>query len=154
FPDRLRFDGGQLARLAVLNVLDHMRAENAAVVGKDRRGKRKLHRRGEVVALADANRDGVADEPLLLEAALLPVLRGQQPVDFAFDVDTGFAAQAELADEIVDGVDAEVVGQTVEIGIAGLDYRLVHVDQAVTARLPVAVGAAPGWEPEITRIAD
>ena len=90
-----------------------------AVVGQNRRGVRELQRRGQIVALADAHRDGVAGEPLLLEAALLPFLRGQQSADFAVDVDAGLLAEAELADELVDGVDAQILRQAVEIGVAG-----------------------------------
>ena len=117
-----------------------------AVVGDDRDGLRLLHRRERVVALADARRDRVAEIPLAVllavvlagESLPLPLARRQHAGQFAFDVDAGLPAEAELRHEAGGVVDVGFAGQHVVVGVAGDDDRLVHVDVAVAARLVVA----------------
>ena len=127
-----------------------------APVGNDRRGLGQLDRRVGVVTLADADGDSFAGIPFLLlrfaKALFLPFLRRQHALRLALDVDAGAAAEAQLAHEAGDGVDAHVAGKHIVVGIAGLHDGLVHVDHAVPALLVVAEGMAA--ESEKTRIRD
>src|SRR5207248_2306318 len=151
--------GGHLAPLAVarmVDVLDEARLVYMAAAREHRHRLRQLQRRIRVVALADADRDGLAGEPLLvggaLEALLLPLGRGQHAGELAGEIDARARAEAEGSEEARDRVDAHVVRQVVVVGVAGLDDRLVHVDRAVTALLVVA--EAPPAEIEIARVED
>ena len=50
------------------------------------------------------------------------------------------------------GIDAQVIGQHVIVGIARLDDGLVHVDRAVTAGLVIHKGMVAQFE--VTKILD
>jgi len=71
-------------------------------------------------ALTDARNHRFAGIPDLLEAALLPLTRGQQPGRFTFQIDAGFFAQTELRQIIVHAVDPHVHRQPVIVDIARL----------------------------------
>ena len=133
-----------------------MRAVHRAAVGEGGHRLRELDRRVRVVALADADRDGLAGVPLLLlgplEALHLPFRRGQHAGGLALQVDAGALAEAEMLHEAGDGVDPEVVRHLVVVGVRGDDDRLVEVDHAVAARLGVA--KAPAAELEVARVVD
>src|SRR5205085_10130649 len=108
-----------------------------------------------VVALPDAQRDGFAGIPLLLFGPLvrvaLPLGAGQHAAQFARQVDAGDLAEAQRLHEIVDEVDAHLVGQRVVVDVARQLDRAAHVDAA-----DVAFGAAetvPG-EVVVARIVD
>src|SRR6185503_4564622 len=104
---RLRLDRRALLGADVLYVVHDVRPEHHTVVGK--RGNRagELQRRVGVVALADADADGLASKPFLLEAPQLPFLRRQDTGGLAGNVDLGAAAEAEDPHEARDRVDAE-----------------------------------------------
>ncbi len=113
---------------------------------------RQLQHRVVVEALADRDRNGVAADPLLgrrvaLEALGLPLFRGQHAGLFVIEVDPGRLAKAEFAHELRDVIDAHLVGQLVVIGIARVGDRMVHIDDAVAARL-VIVEAVPAQHEE------
>ncbi|EWS55907.1 hypothetical protein X551_01244 [Methylibium sp. T29] len=100
-------------------------------------GGGELQHREVVVALADAERDGLAGVPLLqlrlLVVLALPLGRGQHAGDLAVDVDAGAAAEAEGLELLVDQVHAHVGGQLVVVDVARLDDRAVHVHHAQPA---------------------
>ena len=133
-----------------------MRAVHRAAVGEGGHRLRELDRRVRVVALADADRDGLAGVPLLLlgplEALHLPFRRGQHAGGLALQVDAGALAEAEMLHEAGDGVDPEVVRHLVVVGVRGHDDRLVEVDHAVAAGPGVA--EAPAAEVEVARVVD
>lgn len=81
-----------------------MRPEHDPVIGQRGGGLRELDRGVGVVALADADGDGLAGVPLLLfrlEALLLPFLRRQHTLRFAgivlAQVDSGTLAETDAA---------------------------------------------------------
>src|SRR6202008_4750042 len=88
--------------------------DDAGVVRPLQRG----HAQG---ALADAEVARFAREPHLIggarEALRLPLTRGQDPRLLAADVDPGSPAAARRREETGDGVDAEDVGQAIEIDV-------------------------------------
>src|SRR2546425_12175951 len=133
-----------------------MRAVHRAAVGEGGHRLRELDRRVRVVALADADRDGLAGVPLLLlgplEALHLPFRRGQHAGGLALQVDAGALAEAEMLHEAGDGVDPEGVRHLVAVGVRGHDDRLVQVDHAVAAGPGVA--EAPAAEVEVARVED
>ena len=136
----------QRARLGqrIFNRLHQVGLHHHAVVGQRRNRMRELQDGEVVVALADAQRDGFAVVPLLLLGALvgfaLPVRGGQDAGALAFDVDARDLPEAERLHEIVDGIDAHVVGEPVVIRVARRHDGAVHVDPAVPARHVVAEG--------------
>ena len=133
-----------------------MRPEHHPVV--DQRGQRRgqLNRGVGVVALADADRNGLAAVPLLLarllESSPLPGWRGQHPGRLAGNVHTGLRTEAERRHEIGDGLDPEVIGQHVVVGIARIDNGFVQIDHAVATDLVIHEAVAS--EDEIPRVGD
>ena len=55
-----------------------------------------------------------------MKALFFQAFEGTSPDALARDVDAGLAAEAELGQEVVHAVDPEVVGDVVEICVAGL----------------------------------
>src|SRR5581483_5838326 len=160
-PERHRVQrlSGQVAALAaarVIDVRDKARLVHGAARGEHRHRLRELQRRVGVIALADADRDGLAREPLLLgrllEALHLPLGRRQHAGEFAGEIDAALRAEAERSEEARDCVDAHVIREVVVVGVAGLDDRLVHVDDAMAALLVIA--ETPAAEVEIPGIED
>ena len=94
--DRLDLDAGEFAGLAVLDVPHDVRTESRAAIGYDRHRVSQLQRGSQIVALPDADRDGVAGKPLLLEASLLPFLRREQATGFAVEVEDLKKSTAEI----------------------------------------------------------
>ncbi|CAJ0798424.1 hypothetical protein LMG18090_03708 [Ralstonia mannitolilytica] len=152
----------QRARLGqrILDRLHQVGLHHHAVVGQRRHRVRQLQDREAVVALADAQRDRFTVVPLLLLGALvrfaLPFGGRQDAGALAFDVDPGDLPEAQRLHEIVDRVDAHVVGELVVVRIARHHDGAEHVDPAVAARRIVAervvaererarVGHAPLW---------
>ncbi|MNM80605.1 hypothetical protein D3C81_925770 [compost metagenome] len=145
--DRVAFLGHRqraLARDRVLDRLDQVRLHHLAVVDDHRGGLRQLQDGEAVVALPDAQRDGLAVIPLLLLGLAVrlafPLGRRQDAAAFALDVDAGDLAEAQRLHEIMDAVDAHVARQRVVVRVARMHDRAVHVDPAVAARLVVAEG--------------
>ncbi len=128
----------------IFDGLDQVGPHHTAVVGQRRHRVRQLQDGEVVIALADAQRDGLAVVPLLLLGTLvgfaLPLGGGQDAGALAFDIDAGDLAEAERLHEIVDGVDAHVVGELVVVRVARHHDGAVHVDPAVAARRVVAEG--------------
>ncbi len=114
---------------------------------------RELQWRRQHVPLSDARDHGLARKPdlhvLALEGLLLPVARGQQRRALAGDVDARLLAEAEPGEEIVHAVDAEPLGEPVEIHVAGLGNRRVHVHRAMPALFPVAITVAVASQLEV-----
>ncbi|CAG2155983.1 hypothetical protein LMG19282_05078 [Cupriavidus campinensis] len=133
-----------LARDRILHRLHQVRLHHRAVVDDDRHRIGQLQDREAVVALPDAQRDGLAVIPLLLLGLAvrlaLPLGGRQDAAAFALDVDARDLPEAKRLHEVVDAVDAHVARQRVVIGVAGLHDRGLHVHPAVAARLVVAEG--------------
>ena len=111
-----------------------------AIGGQHGGGLRQLQHGEGVVALTDAQRDGFTGVPFLLlrlfVGVALPLLVGQYAAHLAVDVDAGDLAKAQRFHEVMDRVNAQLIGQRVVIHIARLDDALVHVHR--TQRRPVA----------------
>jgi len=105
-----------------------------------------------VIALTDTRDHRLAGIPGLLEAALLPVARGQQAGRLAVQVDAGLFAQAELRQIVVHAVDAHVHRQPVIVDIARLGDGAAQVDDAVPAAFPVTELVAAVGQPEKTGV--
>ena len=132
----------------VLPRLDQVRHVVHATGRQRGRGVGQLQHGEVVVALADAERDGLAAVPLLLLGPLvggaLPVGRRQHAARFARDVDAGDLAKTQRLHEVVDGVDTHVVGQLVVVHVAGLDDAAVQIDRAQrVARAEGVAGKRP-----------
>src|SRR5690606_35275505 len=72
-------------------------------------------------------------------AALLPLARGHQAGGFLEDVQRHAGAEAEAGHVGVQLVDAQLVGQVVEIGVVGTGDGQLQVHPAVAVTVPVAV---------------
>ena len=73
------------------------------------------------------------------------MLVGQHTTHFAIDVDAGDLAETQRHHEVIDGVDAQLIGQRVVIHIAGFNDALVHVYRP--QRQPVAAELMPAESP-------
>ena len=105
-----------------------------AAVDQHRRRLSQLQHGEAVVALTDTERNGFSGKPFFLfgflEITAFPGLAGQYAAHFAVDVDTGDLAKAQRFHEIMHRVHADLIGQRVEINVAGFDNRTVHVHDA------------------------
>ena len=105
---------------------------------------RQLHHGVRVIALANADRDRLARVPLLLlralKSTLLPSFRGQNAARLTININTRFAAKAQLPHEVSNAVNTPVVGQRVVIGITRVNDGAIHVHHAMTTLLVIAEG--------------
>src|SRR4030095_6079065 len=99
--------------------------------------------RGVTVPRADRHREGLAGEPGLLEAPLLPLRVGDETCLLVLERHARRQAEPEAARVVGDGVDAELLAERVEEHVARLDDGPVQVDGAVPARLPAAEEVIP-----------
>src|SRR4030095_1386262 len=127
----------QLVRVAVLYVLHEMGTVHFAVCCDYRHAMRKLHGCRDVIPLANAHGDGVAGEPFLLETPHLPFLRREYAHSLTLDVDARALAETELADEVENIVDAELVGEPVVVGVARDHEGPMQIDRPMAALFPV-----------------
>ena len=108
-----------------------------AAVGHDRRRLRQLQHGEAVVALPDAKRNRLAGVPLFglrpLVGVALPFLARQDAAQLAAQVDAGNLAKAERLHEVVNKVDAHLVGERIEIDVARQLDSAPHVDAAQIA---------------------
>src|SRR6266508_1304182 len=95
----------------------------------------QLHRRGCDRSLANADGDGFARVPLLLEEFYLPFFRRHDAGHFLRQINAGPLAKAEGGCIFRDAADAEPFGKRVEIRIARLVDCLVDVHRTVLAVL-------------------
>ena len=123
-----------LARHHVLDIAHQARPETQAAAGQGGGGAGQLQHREVVVALPDTQRDGLAGIPALLlgafVVALLPVGGRQHAGELAVEVDLGAAAEAKGFELVVDQIHAHLAGQRVEVDVARLDDRALHVHRA------------------------
>ncbi len=120
---------------------DDMRTAKDATGGDAAESTGQLQRRGGDGSLTDADRDDLAGVPLLVEVLHLPCGRGHGSGDLVRQVDAGLLREAERGGVAGDGVDAELVREGVEVGVARPRNGVVDVDHAVmlVARKEVAV---------------
>ena len=90
---------------------------------------------GEVViALTNTERNRLARIPLLLRGTLvgvaLPFLAGQHTTHFAGQVDAGDLTKAQRLHEVVNRIHAHLIGQCVEVHIAGMLNGAHQIDRA------------------------
>ena len=123
-----------------------MRLHIDAVVGKHRRGLRKLHQGKGVVALPDCHRDRFAGIPALLLAFLvgiaLPFGGRQDAPLFALDIDPGELSETEGLHKIVQGIDADFRPKRIEIGVGRNNERAVHVERPISGCARIAESLA------------
>ena len=154
--DRIVGDDALLACHHVLDLAHQPRLETLAARRQGRGGTGQLQRGEVVVTLADAQRDGFAGVPFLLfgllVGLLLPRGRRQQAGDLALDVDAGAPPESERRELIVHQVDAEFVGQRVEVHVARFDDGAAHVHDA--AALVFGAAEAPAAEHEKAGVVD
>src|SRR6202041_3649021 len=125
---------------------DDMRTTEHAARGNTAEGAGELDRRRGNSALADADRDGLAGEPLFMLSLQLPNRGGHDPGDLVGQIDASLLREAEGVSIFCDGVDAKTVCQRVVKRVARIRNGVVNVDHAVVlvAGIEVAVegGAA------------
>ncbi len=132
----------EAARAHVFDRTHHARFVARALIGQ--RGQRRGHlQRGEaVVALADAQADGVARVPALLRRAAkdlaLPLARRQHALGLALEIDAGDLTEAELLRPFSHAVHAPIVRDHVEIHVARHLNGLMHVNNAMPPRHVIA----------------
>src|SRR5439155_11709538 len=114
-----------LAERAVrrLDALDVVRAIAGAAVRDDGGHLRHLQGRRGHVSLADRDRERLAGEPRLVEAAALPLRIGDRARLLVFEADAGREAEAQAARVLGDAVDAETLARLVEEGLRRIDGR-------------------------------
>ena len=107
-----------------------------AQVGQRGRSLGQLQHGKAVIALANAQRDGLAGIPFLVfglaVVAPLPFLAGQDTAHFSLHVDSGNLPKAKGLHKVVHSVYAQLIGQGIEVGVAGLHNRPAHVHDAAT----------------------
>ena len=105
-----------------------------------------MQHRKVVIALADAQRNGLSGVPLLLLSFLeffaLPFLRRQVTRDLTHQVDAGQAAQTKGLQLVVDQIHAHLVSQTVKVDVGRADDGQAHVLGASAVRSGAAESAA------------
>ena len=148
--DRLGRDRALLSGHQVVDLPHQTRLEALAARREDRGRVRQLQHGEVVVALTDAQRNGLSRVPLLLISALvgllLPFGRRQQSCDLAIEIDAGLAAEAERGELRVDQVDPHLVGQGVVVDVARFDDRAAHVHDPAALVLGAAVAVAAKYE--------
>ena len=143
------------AAAAVVDRLDEVRCDTRAAVGDRRHVDRHRHRRHRDRALADSYRDRFAGVPLLVPGLLLPLGRWHQTRDLVGQIDAALHAKPEQRGPLVDAIDAEHVGDGVEVDVTRLRNRGLEVDRPVAALLPaleiasVEVGPASAVHVEV-----
>ena len=113
----------------------------ATAAGQCGRGIGQLQRSRDSESLADAGDQGFAGKPGFIQGAAFPAAAGQDAVGFARQVDAGGLTEAEQRKLARNPVDADGVGQVIEVGVDRLCQRRFQVDPAVAALAPVAVFA-------------
>ena len=131
-------DGEDAQTLWIHHFLEQMWGDKAPVVGEHGMGLHQLDQGRSPIALADANRDGIAHMPRLLIAAILPLARGVNSQRLFVQVDAGRAAKAVDIKVLVNGVDSRSKGDIVEVGISRELDGAVHIKPAVTPAAPIA----------------
>ena len=109
--------------------------------GDARRHDRELKRRGGDIALADAAADGLAGVPRLPQSLLLPGRVGNDGLLLAHQAEVVNLTEAERPRRGGETIDAEPICRLIEIDVARLLDRLMHVD-AGTVSLPAAEAMA------------
>ena len=147
---------GACAGARIFHHLDQMRLHHHAIVGQGSDCVRQLQWRKRVITLTDAKRNRFTGIPSLLrpicEGGALPLAGRQQAATFMLQIDAGLLTKSERLHEIMYGIDAQVIGQHVIVGVARLDDGLVHIDRAVTAGLVIHKGMVAQFE--VTKILD
>ena len=149
---------GQLPGLggAVLDHFDQVRLHHHTVVAQVGYRVRELYWRKRVVALTDTHRDSFAGIPFLqfrpLVILALPLLRRQHATSLVFQINAGQLSKTERFHEIMNGINAQIIGKHVIVGVTRLHNRFVHIDTAVTAFLVITEAIVT--EHEVTRIED
>src|SRR4029079_7713413 len=87
-----------------------------ATIGDGRDDADHLDRRGGAEALSNAHVVGVAEEPVVAERRLLPLLVRNHALRLTGDVDAGLAAEAELTRVAGEAVDAEAI-EALSVGV-------------------------------------
>ena len=120
----------------------HPRLDQPPPAGHGRGGSGELDRGDEEGPLTDTDDQGLAGEPALLADPLRPLPGRQQTGQLPGHVHPGLGAEAEGGEEVVQAVDPHVVGQIVEVDVAGLDDGLLHGHGTVPPLAPVAIPVA------------
>src|SRR5260370_8212041 len=105
----------------------------------------ELKRGGGNRALSDAGGDALAGVPLLVEVLHLPGGGGHGSGDLIRQVDTGALGKAQRGGVAGDGIDAQLIGEGIEVGVARPGDGVMDVNHAVmlVARKKVAVERCP-----------
>ncbi len=111
---------------------DHHMGPDQMTVGCDAaQGPRQLQGRNLRLTLADADGNRVAGVIPLVEVLHLPLRRGHHSGHLVGQVDAGLRAQAEGGCVFGDGVDAQLLRQRVEKGVARQRNGLLDIQHAV-----------------------
>ena len=136
-----------------LDGLHDVRPDRAATVGDDRRHERQLQRRGQQLALADAQVEQDATRPVTrLEVATVVLVVGDQPARLPRQVDPGALAQAHGARDGLQMVQPELEPKLVEVDVARKRQGVDQIDRTVAPLVPA--GETPAAEDEAPRACD
>src|SRR6202012_535347 len=117
--------GRELVRKDEMRTAKHTAGSDAA------ESARHLERRDFAGALSNARGDGLPGVPLVMLRFELPLFAGHDAGGFVGNINAGLVADADLVSVVRDGLDAELVGERVVEGVAGVWQRAVNVDHAV-----------------------
>ena len=129
-----------------------MRPQNPAAIGQDRGGIGELQDGESVIALTDADRWRLSRQPSGLVALHLPGRRRQDAGGFAGHVDAGELPESPGFHEVVNAIDAELVGGAVVVGVGRDRDGSFEVDRAMAVGVRIAKPVAA--EHEIARVVD
>ncbi|MND94763.1 hypothetical protein D3C80_869940 [compost metagenome] len=151
----VRVDGGVDHAVHRGGALEQVRRHVVTVLGQDADRLGELNWRGAPVALADTDGDGVPLIPGLTPARHLPVAGRHDPLGLFIEVDATVLTEAELGHVAVDLVDADPVGEIVEVGVRRHLDGAIDVEPAMTPAAPVTklLGGARDGEAGATEVA-
>ena len=109
----------------------HVRPLHHTVAGDAAEGARQLDRRDRHRTLSDADGNGLACVPLLLEVLDLPLFRGHHARDLVGQIDVRLLSKAEDARVFRNASDTEAIGECIEVRVTGLVDRFADIDDPV-----------------------
>ena len=119
-------------------------------IGQRGSGRGQLEHGEGVVTLPNAQRNGFSAVPFFLLGFLvitaLPVSAGQDATHFPGQINAGDLAKAQWLHEVVDRIDAHLVGERVVVHVAGQHDGAHHVHSPQTA-VAMAAESVPAIGP-------
>src|SRR5208337_1718774 len=126
-----------------------LRLIDQASVGYGRGHLGHLQRGGQVIALANGDRQGLPFVPGLVVTGLFPFAGGHQPGHLFIQMQAAGLSQAEAAAPLGNAVNPQPLPHVIKIDVAGFHQGPLEIDLAVAALFPafelvVAADQGPG----------